>query len=182
MENQRPLRLVTSPENDPEKPNLIWAKGLEQEQIRLVADPGTIRRLEDGRLNAKIGEYCGLIHGAVPDGTNGLFSASTMFQGLRRPCIRLGRDSEICVYVLNPKDTYVYRRTAKSTGAGPERHPKPVDSVFVVYADLAKTETTLGGTVVAVDGTILFWEWVLADSGDPRLPADYRNRYGRQVW
>ena len=54
--------------NDPNKPNLVWAKAPSGTEVLLTASPEVIRNLEDGHLNSKIGEYCGLIHGATPPG------------------------------------------------------------------------------------------------------------------
>jgi hypothetical protein len=178
------LRMVGSlPENDPAQPSVIWARGVDKAPIQLVADPSTVRRFEDGRLNAKIGEYCGILHGGVPGGTAGLMAASSLFKGLERPCIKIGRADEIYAYVVNPDCTYIYPRNAKMSGAGPSRQSKPLRSVFVAYVDLSPTEVPLGsGVKISGSGSILFWEWVLADAANPNLPADFENRYAQQIW
>jgi hypothetical protein len=168
--------------NDPGVPNLVWALDGNKTRTALVADSSTIRRLEDGGLNAKIGEYCGLIHGAVEEGFD-LMRAHALFRGLKRPCTDVGRDTEIFVYVLDPSHTFVFPRRAKYSGGGPTISRKPLDSVFVVYADLKPMEVDFKSRgPTPVGGMILFWEWVLADPSAPNLPKDYLNRYGTQVW
>jgi hypothetical protein len=138
--------------------------------------------MEDGGLNAKIGEYCGLVHGAIPNGTLGLLEAHALFQGLKRPCLMLGHDADICVYVLSSASTFVYRANVKNKSVGPERYPKPDASVFVVYANLSMRQNQSESGQVALDGVILFWEWILADQDQPLLPAQHGSRYVKRIW
>ena len=76
--------------------------------VRLECSGQTIRRFDDGKLNAKIGEYCGLIHGKVPDGTSGLIVAHTLFKGLLRPRIDDGLDEDVYTYVMDHDRTFDY--------------------------------------------------------------------------
>lgn len=111
-------------ENDPGLANVVWALNPERKHIRLSVDVETIRRLRDSRLFAPIGEYCGLIHGAVPNGTPGLIAAHALFQGLQRPRTTIGRDDEIYVYVLNPEHSYFYGPGEVHRATGPRQYPK----------------------------------------------------------
>jgi len=168
--------------NDPEVPNLVWAKGIDQQRIALIADSSTVRRLEDGGLNAKIGEYCGLIHGAVAQGI-GLINAHALFRGLKRPCISEGRDCEIYAYVLSAPHTFIYPRNAKYSGVGPVVSQKPTASVFVAYVDIKPIEADLKSAgLVNVDGSVLYWEWVLSDPQEPSLPQNFSERYNTRIW
>jgi hypothetical protein len=178
------LTLVGSLQNDPNLPNVVWALDHNRQNVQLSANPGTILRLEDDHVNAKIGEYLAIICGFGSQETVGLLSAYALFQGLKRPCIQLGRDDEICVYVMSPEFTYQYPAEVKNSESGrPVRRPKPDRSVFVAYADLKPGEyTTKSGKKFATAGSILFWEWLLADRDRPEMPADYNDRYTRKLW
>jgi hypothetical protein len=173
---------VTFPSNDPERPNLVWARGLDQAPVLLGTDPQTIRLLEDDRLNAKIGEYLGLVHGGAADGTKGLEAAYALYRGVKRPCVTQGHDEEVCAYILNPDRSYTYSKDAKLTGDGPHRVRKPDLSVFIVYAYLSPWELATSSGVVATQGVISFWEWVLSDTTDSLLPRDCITRYTEKIW
>jgi len=174
---------ATFPRNNSERPNLVWAWGLDQNPILLGADPQTIRLLEDDHLNSNIGEFLGLVHGDVPDGTRGLESAYALYQGVKRPCVMPGKDEEVCAYVLNPDRTYTYPRDAKHSGAGPTRVAKPLRSVFVTYAYLGPSQlASASGSMTETKGIISFWEWVLADTADSLLPRECATRYTRKIW
>jgi hypothetical protein len=183
-DGRRPLEAVrTTYANDPALANLVWALDGAKRHVRLASDPSTIRRLEESQLFAAIGDYCGLIHGAVPNGTRGLLAAHALFQGLNRPCLAPGRDAQIYVFVLNPDCSFVFHRSWKLTGTGPTKITKPDGSVFVVYADLVEGEyVTATGTKIATGGSVLFWEWVLADTAQSNLPVDHETRYVRRIW
>jgi hypothetical protein len=183
--DQRRLRGVEQRfENDEALANVVWAVNREKCHVQLAVDHETIRRLAESKLFGPIGDYCGLIHGKVPnDGTQGLLAAHALFQGLQRPCVVKGRDDEICIYILNPDRSFIYGAGELRRGVGPRRLPKPDDSVFVVYADLKPmTYRTVSGKEIATGGQILFWEWVLAEIESPTFPAGYGRRYKTRIW
>lgn len=170
-----------------------WGKN---EFIRLFANPQTIRGLVDDRLNAKIGEYCGLVHGncleiasgggQVEGGTNGLIDATALFRGLRRPRIGEGLDERVYVYALNPPRTYVYPN--KIAGA-PSPAEKPYGAVFVVYAEISDTVLTDYPQLKSMDskehpirGIVHFWEWLLAQPDEGPMPLEHSKRYSERIW
>jgi hypothetical protein len=138
-------------------------------------------------MNAKLGEYCGLVHGdtleSTPDGpvdggTDGLMGAVALYRGIQRPMIDPGLDSDIYVYV-----------TKRLTGAGPIRIARPKDSVFVTYAEIgARASNQLdewsksGAKCAGLDGIIHNWEWVLWAPLDPHLPDRHEARYQDRIW
>ena len=151
--------------------------------------------MEDGKRNAGIGEYCGLIHGncdecreseIVPGGTKGLLAATAVFRGIRRPRIDAGRDETVYVYVTSPPRTYEYTRKFEAVSSA----PKPVNSVFVAYVELRtgltisdQQITPLNDALAAgIRGTVNYWEWVLASSEEKSLPNDYQKRYSERMW
>jgi hypothetical protein len=163
--------------NSADSPNVVVAIGPDETTVvRLQCSAKTIRRLEDGRLNAKIGEYCGLVHGSVPGGTRGLMAAHALFRGIRRPRIDDGLDDDIYVYVMDHDRTFNYPVEDKYGGKGPTRRSSPLNSVFVAYVEYPE-----GWAVENPAGRILYWEWVLSDDVE-RLPRDYQSRYSERLW
>lgn len=185
MERSAKLSVVTTEVNDPARPNLVWAPNCDRTgRIRLLADPGVLRRLEDTKVNSKIGEYCGLIHGATAGGNlQGLMATTHLYQGVKRPCLDVGVDGELFVYVMRPEWTYTFPRNAKATGEGPTRMPPPVESVFVTYVDVTPGRMVLAsGEEIEVDGHVRFWEWVFWDRDNQKTPEDAQSRYTRSLW
>ena len=132
--------------SDRSKPRtvLALAPGDRTEFISLQVSVSTLVRVIDDHLNAKLGEYAGLVHGdAYEGGTDGLLIAVALFQGLRRPVVDRGIDESIYVYVLDPPHNYNFPNHYKFGDAGfmnqgPQRVAKPESSAFVVYADIPK--------------------------------------------
>lgn len=181
--DKRRLRVARECVNDPALASIVWAVNREREHIRLYVDPETVKRLHESRLFGALGDYCGLIHGCVPGGTDGLVAAQALFQGLQRPRQGLSRDDDTCIYVLNPDQAFWYGPGELRRDAGPRALPKPHDSVFVVYAELKpKTYVTVSGQEIAAGGEIRNWEWVLSEIEDPTLPAGFQRRYATRHW
>ena len=159
-------------------PNLVRAPSptAKDRTVTLVVDAAMLRRLCDGHFNHAIGQYVGLIHGGglAPPGQaqpgNGLMKAVALFQGLHRPLNNHHRDSETYVYVLTSAHTYAFQ---DPHSGGPTRISAPVDSVFVVYAEISDASKKL-----------LHWEWVRAEQHDngELLPQASGGRYRRRVW
>ena len=166
--------------------------------VRLYANPNTLRAFLDDRMNAKLGEYCGLVHGNVlestPDGsveggTNGLLDSVALFRGIQRPMVGAGLDKDVYVYVTNPLNSYIYPLSERLTDAGPTRVPRPNSSVFVTYVELGQRASgQLAGWAIdspkcaGLDGVIHGWEWVLSSPDDARLPDRYQTRYQDWIW
>jgi hypothetical protein len=137
----------------------------------------------DDRMNAKIGEYCALVHGGgdLP----GVSEAYALFRGLKRPLNTERVDKAVCVFVTKPSRTYTY---PDRFGERQERKA-PLDSVFVTYAEIAADPATVfastlvpGSVPEGVRGVVIGWEWTLADKADASLPADHAARYVERVW
>jgi len=167
--------------SDRETPNVVLARGRDGEQhVRLSASIATLRRFRDGGLNAKLGEYCGLVHGntrertangnVVDGGTQGLLLATALFRGLKRPLTSAGLDGEICAFISRPGCTFEFPNPSDVA----VRCAAPLRSVFVTYARFEARDT--------VDGEILSWEWVLADARDSALPDGWDVRYEERIW
>ncbi|GEM_PF-1772234 len=164
-------------------PNVVLAPHPEDrvKYVELSAHPDIIRKFMDLSLNAKIGEYCGLVHGNVEEanptcdmqGTNGLLDSFALFKGLKRPFKDTGHDGEIYIYITNPKHTYIYPEKDRYSVVGPTRLSQPIDSVFATYVSFKEDKTS---------GIILDWEWVLADKRCNTLPAFYDVRYDERIW
>ena len=159
--------------NDPRRPNLIWARGPNySHEVLLQVPPEVIRNLADGHQNSKVGEYWGLIHGAIPNGT-GLGNAHALFRGVRRPRSFESRQAEeIHAYVMSPKCSLEF---PSPHGGGPVPTTVPRQAVFVAYVEFGAAPVT------DVCGEILYWEWVFADS-DGTLPKDHQVRYDARLW
>ncbi|MDE0177894.1 MAG: hypothetical protein OXP36_04795 [Gammaproteobacteria bacterium] len=156
--------------NDPDKPNLVWAKGRCETEVQLEVSSEVLRNLEDGRVNSKIGEYWGLIHGATPNGT-GLIDAHALFRGVQRPRSFEDReDEEIFAYIKKPSFNFTFPH---KHGGYPIPESTPTNSVFAVYVEF------YGEAKGCVSGNVLYWEWILAD-GD--LPKDHADRYSERIW
>lgn len=157
--------------NDSSRPNLIWSKGRDPSQdVLLRVSPEVIRNLADGRQNSKIGEYWGIVHGAIPNGT-GLAKAHALFRGVRRPRSFEERDEEVYAYVVAPKFGFKF---PVRHGGNPVPVAVPAQSVFVVYVEFCCDPKG------CICGEVLYWEWVFADGGN--LPADHNVRYAERMW
>jgi len=188
------LKLATSPRSNKVTPNIVLALAPsdKNELIELYVSPETIRQFMDDNLNAKIGEYCGLVHGNVDEwtetggsqegGTYGLLEAHALFQGIKRPRTGQGKDESILIYVMNHAHTYIYQNNNRFSVTGPTRARRPSHSVFVAYVELLE-EPELGmkgGSEAA--GRVLFWEWVRSSDDDPLLPVSCETRYTKRHW
>ena len=170
--------------NERDKPNIVFAPHPDDKTIliKLHVDPSVLLQFEDDNRNAKIGEYCGLVHGNVEEanstsqgvtGTLGLLDSIALFKGVKRYFINEGEDDEIYIYVTNPQWTYIYPSRNRNAVIGPTRVSKPIDAVFVTYVKIHEDKQS---------GVILDWEWVKKDLGNPTLPAFYKVRYNDQLW
>ena len=144
--------------------------------------PDTVAQLDSDNQLAKLGEYAGLIFGCSPGSPFGLSQATSLFIGLKRPCIDIGRAEEVYTYITNPEFTYTFENVPRYKGLPPIQLQKPKNSVFATYVAFYgdDKEVTVGD--VRVDGEIRFWEWVLADPDNPLLPDRHEMRYDRQLW
>lgn len=135
--------------------------------IQLVAHPETVKQFEDDLLNAKIGEFLGIIWGMEG---RGLMQCTSLWQGLHRPLNRHAKDADTYVYVCKPPKSFIYPDKLAGN-VTPVAAPK--DAVFLTYAKIEEN---------AADGEILFWEWMRADPGNTSLPPECDKRYRRKVW
>jgi len=141
---------------------------------------------------AKLGEYAGLVHGAIPLGTAGLADAIALFQGVLRPLGTLESDESVLVYVTKPDCTFNYppeHRWAVAAGAsdpsGPVRLPQPAGSTFTVYVQLHADTLVEPGSAESsrTDGVVAYWEWThAAEVGGEFLPLFHEARYARRLW
>jgi hypothetical protein len=171
------------PSNDPAAANLVWARRPDDSAqfMRLRVDPEVVRQFVDDGRNAGLGQYCGLIHGAIKDGFPSLVRANALFRGIQRPMIDFDHDGQVLVYVANPPHTFEYPAVNRFNDRDPAPGAKPKNAVFVVYVRLIKEGA--GWTESDdVSGEILNWEWVLGHAPDYRLPEDYDTRYTEKVW
>lgn len=179
------------PSNDPERPNVVWAPspGDRQKWVKLFANPETLRQLLDDNINAKIGEYCGLVHGNVPNGAvRGLIDTVALFRGLMRPRIDQWGDEAIYIYVTTPPCSFTYPYETRFTADGPTRVGAPLQSIFTTYVEFGtkvlerEKEPIQAGGEDDVRGIVHYWEWTLCSDDDSTLPRDYENRYLERLW
>ena len=194
---------MVTPTNDPHRQSIVWAPSLESPRkfVRLITDRETIKGMMDGKFNAGLGQYCGLIHGNIwaaaddaaagSEGTGGLLDAVALFQGLERPMIDVGMDRTIYVYVTNPNCTYFYPKKDEFTGKGPTRGDAPKCSVFTVFVEFGRDAVLrlpsrflerFSDIEHELAGVIHYWEWTPSDNSEPELPENYDTRYHRKVW
>src|SRR5205823_10224689 len=92
--------------NDPNKPNIIWAKDFTSPvgRFRLRADGNTVRFWAEAfGSEAKMGEYAALVHGVMVDAgqrvqlSDGLLAPVAVFRGLKRPLHNLTSDADRAV-------------------------------------------------------------------------------------
>jgi hypothetical protein len=154
-----------------------WDKAI---QIELYVPIQLLRQLMDNGLNAKIGEYCCLVHGW--EQFPGLRAAHALFRGLSRPLNESRSDERVFVYVTRPDSTYVY--SDRSEPKGWRARPAPHNSVFVTYAEISDELSPVPGEVVPVGvrGVVIGWEWTLAHPIADDLPAEFDTRYVEKVW
>ena len=190
MTNAHPkLTVLNRTRSDRDTPNIVLANSPKNrsEIVLFRADPITIRQFDADKMNAKIGEYCGLVHGNIKEnscgtltegGTDGLLAAHALYRGIKRPKNQDGRDEKMLVYVTNPSCSYVY---LNRTDGAPTPCPKPKDSVFVTYIDLfAEPEIDAKGREIM--GLVKFWEWVIACTININMPDESEVRYTDKVW
>ena len=139
----------------------------------------TIRQLVDDNLNAKVGEYAGLVHGNIMEqfddtiiaGGTGVCWKASCYQGLKQPRIDAGRDAKVLAYVTNPPPV---SHLSEQGGAASVQGS---NSVFVTYAELfadGLERDRFDGIDAGIEGVVHFWEWVLSSDRDRALPADAR--------
>lgn len=169
---------------------------LTKQLVTLVAAPTTVRAMLDGRLNAKLGEYCGLVHGALREPIDndikypvghGLDNPTAVFRGLKRPFLDHNLDKGVHIYITNPGVAFDYPADRQFSGAGPRQQPVPHNAVFATYVDFSlraidelKASADYRGPANAA-GVVLYWAWTRASVLDPHLPHEYRTRYEQQV-
>jgi hypothetical protein len=179
--------------SDRSRPNIVLAPAPNNKEniIELYCHPQTLQQVIDDNLNAKLGEYCGLIHGNVLElgdegGTNGLLEATALFRGLKRPMELPGLDGKIYVYITNPQCSYLYPIEKKYEGIGVTPTTKPKDSVFATYVDITNDFEKYGINKEKIRGNIqgivLFWEWVLNSKENQNFPENCDSRYVQKVW
>lgn len=148
-----------------------------------------VSELFGSRQRAKLGEFAGLVNGAVPQHeTGGLVVAYALFRGLRRPLNTQESDSSTYAYITDPPYSFCY----DDQFGAPAPSQKPRNSVFVTYANVfeqqQEADAHFEGTRFAADhprGEVLWWEWTLAEvppSGDHRLPKNHGRRYLKRGW
>ena len=158
----------------------------------------TIMRCRDMGLNSKLGEYCGLIHGAMSaalaDAVERLdlddwTSATGSYIPWRPEADERAKARQIgvCVRDKSPAN-YVFPEGRSETGHVLKRAPRPADSVFITFVSFARTDVDEVCRLLPndgqrkPDGAILHWEWTKWSPATPSLPADYRNRYRERIW
>jgi hypothetical protein len=107
-----------------------------------------------------------------------LSEAHACFRGIRRPIGEDDHGDNVVIYVLRPREHYVYRAHMVTVA---HREPVPADVVFVCYARLDVPETS---EPAGTKGVVTHWQFVEAAAG-PRgelLPIGYEDRYGRRLW
>jgi len=170
---------------------VLWAPGFtpatRSETIKLVANVDTLVSFRDGAMNAKLGEYAGLVRGFNDDdGYGPLMKSYALCQGLMRPIDAAARDDKVFAYVTNPDTSYAWPEAGKDHHA--YQTGKPRKSVFLTYVqsiqDYASPPTWLTSEPAMVDakGVVLYWEWVRPVTGDPLLPVFTDTRYVRRIW
>lgn len=187
------MATVTPPErSDRSTPNVVLARSPQDRNtiIRLYASPFAIRTWAADNVAAKMGEYSGLVHGNIVEeqedgsindgGTNGLLDAHALFKGIKRPRIKPQGDAHILVYVTNPTNSFVYPRHARAA----KRVPKPLNSVFVTYAELFEDgiDRTSYQVEAEISGIVHMWEWVFCDPKEPTMPEESSSRYAERCW
>ena len=177
--NLKVIKSASSSMSSKDTPNIVLAPSFEDKnkRISLRVLPDLIAQYDKDNFRAKLGEFAGLVHGNIEDGTFGLLEAKALFKGIKRPCIHTNHDADVYVYVTNPSFTYTYLGIPRYGKKPPKKIQAPNDSVFVTYVTLNK-ETDEFGAI----GRILDWEWVFRDKDDLEYPFEYRVRYDKQVW
>lgn len=190
---------MNEPQNDPAKPNLIWARKpvVAPDWSRLVAHPRTFQKWVEMKAWTKIGEYAGLVHGSFAltsdgegvVGTRGLLRPVAIFRGLRRPLhdgLGAGADRDVLIYVTNPPHSYTYEPRHQRRGL-PEVIDAPQNCVFTTcvsfkaeYVDAASEFMPEAGAE-SPQGSVLFWEWTEASRVNPRFPYEYDSRYEERL-
>ncbi len=187
-------------ENAPNEPFFIWARspGGHDTAIRLAANLAWLEAFEEDKYSSGMAQYAGHIHGFTlhrQDGefvprrsSAGLMSAHALFKGLKRDLIDTDLDKRRHVYILNPVRDYDHEASTKFQ-RGHITRPKPVDSVFAVYAQIddAAVRWAQGryGEYLPADtkGVIHKWEWVTPlDPSDESLPDGFATRYDERLW
>lgn len=137
------------PDNDPNSPFFIWGRSKDDrdEPVLLAINKPWLESLESDQLSAALAQHAGHILGYITvsqDGafearkvSSGLMSAHSLFRGLKRDLIDHDLDKRRYVYILNPVRDYGYERSIRGQRANIV-HPKPLDSVFGVYAEFGE--------------------------------------------
>jgi len=108
---------------------------------------------------------------AFPDVSKGIQDTYVIFQGLKRPFIKKHGDTEVYIYISKPKFVYKY---IPHMACRAKRVEAPENALFAVYVQFDDPSYT--------EGEIINWEWVIADSGNPLLPEDFKDRYDELRW
>lgn len=161
-----------------EQPRLVVAPspfhddiGCAQEDlVELVLSPTALEGVSRIDLRAKMGEFAGLVHGGGSTFYRGVRDAVALYRGLNRPLNFEDADDGVFVYISAPKHTFRYLDSCGDLSL----LPAPLQSVFVVYASIAKPG------VGQLRGKVLWWEWVCANSSG--LPEGCDDRYSSKVW
>ncbi len=173
------IKSTSSSRSNKDTPNIVLAPSFEDKnkRISLRIMPGLIAQYDKDNFRAKLGEFAGLVHGNIENGTFGLLGATALFKGIKRPCINKNHDADVYAYVTNPDFTYTYVGIPRYSKKPPEKIQAPNDCVFVTYVTFNKKTDEFGAV-----GRILDWEWVFRDKEIPEYPYNHKVRYDKKVW
>lgn len=183
--------MLTVVQSHSSNPRVVFAPSRDDKSkiIQLVCSANFLQRLDYKSQKHKIGEYYGLVRGALVQDfavapsiqlPRGLRDATSLWQGLKRPAT-----DHIYTYVTNPPCTF---SVTSRVDANLVQEPKPRNgnAVFVVYVefttDFNKFNMPLPQGQGPFSGVVLRWEWVVCDPLDRDLPLDSDDRYHRRVW
>ena len=133
----------------------------------------------------KIGQYLGLVSTGLETlrAERGLLLATSLWQGLKRPCNHDREASEHRAYTLTPNKTLTWSRDLSDLRS----EPAPRDAVFMVTVWTPAPEgpqvhgwTEAEGRPIA--GEIQDWTWVTADSHRADQPSTPNHRFFEHLW
>lgn len=182
------LTSITAAKSNRDTPNIVLAPSKEDpvKHVNLHVYPGTVGLIAGDCFLSKLGEYAGLVHGNVLGAvTGGILRAYKLYRGVMRPYgdSIIGRD--MYIYVSNPDATYSYPPEAKFKEVCLAKNPKPLNSVFVAYAEFYDTEQIQNDRFLLeynIAGVVKFWEWDFADKAESSLPKDSSGRFLENIW
>lgn len=112
----------------------------------------------------------------LPGPLTSIAEAHACFRGIERPLAEDDDGWDVVAYILRPRFFYEYDPNMVSVAL---KVPVPRGVVFVVYARLANEKDVVAS---GVSGVITHWDFVEADSADPKLPVNHSSRYRERLW